>query len=295
MKNNKGFTLIELSVSTFIAGVATLALSSLMVWAVVEFEAIKRRLMAQSESLKAEILLRRYVGQAIQVEALTPLANTGDDDLSALAWEGGGRFAADFNHDELGDWPGAWQNVAVFLRDWRWKVNNVGAINDLKSDLYLTGIFLRRPEAPGASTMGVLFIDPGLTAAGAKSDTVSPDYSDHWVGGIVEFGVRKKVLNNPALEGGVSYDRVISVLFNYKIRYHYSGSKARSWCPQLDITNTVCPNSEVGYTDIQRSVRVILPNNRLNTKNIGANVWEWDRVLGPVYFFRPVFPKVREN
>jgi type II secretory pathway pseudopilin PulG len=294
---NKGFTIVEMTVSTFIVGVATLALSTIMVWAVVEFEAIKRRLMAQTESLKAEVLLRRYVGQAVQVgeEAGTPLANSGNVNLNSWGWEGGGRFAADFNYDELGDWPGAWQNVGVFLREWRWKTETGGTVNDLRSDLWPTGIFLRRPEAPGTDTMGVLFFDPGIDGSGNPDPTVSPDYGDQWVGGIVEFAMQKKMFTNAPAEGGLNINRVISILFTYKIRYHFSGSKSRNWCPTLDIANSVCPRSATGYMDILKSVRVVLPNNRLNTRNIGTPMWEWDRALGPIYFFRPVFPRVREN
>ena len=119
--NNRGFTLAEMTVASGVAALVTLALSSLMVWAVVEFENVKRRLIAQGESLKAEVLLRKYISTAIKVQS-TDLADAGNVVLGnggtvSGALDGQGRFAAQFDHDQIGDWPaGGWQNVALFLR-----------------------------------------------------------------------------------------------------------------------------------------------------------------------------------
>lgn len=300
MGNNKGFTLAELTVASGVAAVVTLALSSLMVWAVLEFEGVKRRLVAQAEALRLEIMLRKYVTPAIKVKGAN-LANgntaLGNGGAVSGAADGQGRFAANFNHIQLSDWPGTgWQNVALFLREGK-EPPIGGPAAQRRSLLVETAIVVR---APTATTSGVVFID---SAGDNFGGAMTPDWADQWVGGIVEFQLDKKVKNNVVhrLPAGGTYtdSRVVSVLMNYKLRYHMSSSLPKRWCPTADVTGgTAGCGGGAGYVDIQRSVRIVLPNNNLGTRDVypdPLDYWIEDRPLGFLHLFRPVIPDVWSN
>ena len=279
------------------AAVVTLALSSLMVWAVLEFEGVKRRLIAQAEALRLEIMLRKYVTPAIKVKGAN-LANgntaLGNGGAVSGAADGQGRFAGNFNYTQIADWPGTgWKNLALFLREGKEPVIG-GASNTRRSTMIETAIVLR---APTATTAGVVFIDSSGDSAGGA---MTPDWADQWVGGIVEFELDKKVKNNVDHRwpgGTYTDDRVISVLMNYKLRYHISSSLPKRWCPTADVTGgTAGCGGGAGYVDIQRSVRVVLVNNNIGTRdNFGVDYWIEDRPLGFLHLFRPVIPDVWSN
>lgn len=294
--SNKGFTLAELTVASGVAAVVTLALSSLMVWAVVEFDGVKRRLVAQAEALRLEIMLRKYVTSAIKVKG-GHLSATGDVNLSnggsaSGSLDGHGMFAAPFNYQQLSDWPGDWQNVGLFLREWKEPVIT-GATNTRFSNLVPTSIVVR---APTPTTAGVVFIDAsGDNGLGA----MTPDYSDQWVGGIVEFELDKKWKEGVrhAAAGGYTDWRLISVLINYKLRYHMASSLPKLWCPSADVSaSTAGCSGGAGFADIQRSVRIVLVNNNIGTRDdFGADTWIEDRPLGYLHLFRPIIPDVWSN
>ncbi len=294
---NKGFTLAELTVASGVTAVVTLALSSLMVWAVVEFEGVKRRLVAQGEALRLEIMLRKYVTPAIKMQG-NNLGAVGNRNLVnggvvSGPDDGKGRFTANFNHTQLADWPGDWQNVALFLREWKEPVTS-GPQSSRRSLLVPTSIVVR---APSATTSGVVFID---ASGDDPNGVMSPDYSDQWVGGIVEFSLDKQIKNNVdhAVAGGYSDSRLISVLMSYKLRYHMASNLPKRWCPTADIVAATagCTGGS-GYVDLERSVRIIMVNNNIGTRdNFGAgNEWIESRPLGFLHVFRPIIPDVWSN
>ena len=129
---------------------------------------------------------------------------------------------------------------------------------------------------------------------GGKLADMRPGYDDLWVGGITEFAIQKKVkIDNAAVP---PVNRVVSVLFTYKIRYHTSSTARRIWCPRQDIINGVggCTGGG-GYADIERAVRVVLQNNDLGRRNQLLPAWTEERALGYLHFFKPVLPDVWEN
>lgn len=293
--NNKGFTLAELTVASGVAGVVTLALSTLMIWAVMEFEGVKRRLVAQSEALKGEVMLRRYVTNAVKVlgGAGNDLANgtttVGNGVGASNIFDGHGRFAADFNYDQMADWPvSGWKNVGAFLREWREPIISGGPPNR-RSQLFPTGIFIR---APTATTSGVMFIDTGeIPPAG-----MTPGYGDQWMGGLTEFELsRQEKVADGTMAG---QNRIVSLLFRYRVRYHMSTNLPKRWCPTADVVAAVAGcTGGAGYADIERSVRIVLVNNNIGTRQPQAapNDWVQERPLGSLHFFRPIFPNVWRN
>lgn len=292
---NKGFTVAELTVASGVAAVVTLALTSLMVWAVVEFEGVKRRLIAQGEALRLEIMLRKYVTTAIKVKGFDIADNgnvaLGNGGAASGDLDGHGAFAQDFDYQQISDWPGDWQNVGIFLREWKEPVVT-GAADTRRSVLVPTSIVVR---APTATTSGVVFIDASGDDPGG---IMSPDYADQWVGGIVEFSLEKKIKNPVLHAGGLPNDtRVISVLMGYKLRYHVASNLPKIWCPALDVANATggCTGG-AGFVDIERSVRIVLVNNNIGTRDVfPASPWIEDRPLGFLHLFRPIIPDVWRN
>lgn len=301
---------MELTIATAIAGIVALALSSLMVWAVVEFEAVKRRLIAQGEALRLEVMLRRYVTTAIKLKggsdgvtndpvndlAASGNVNLGNGGTVSGEFDGHGKFARGFVYDQLSDWPpSGWQNVAVFMREWKEPVTSGGAATRL-SDMIETGIAVR---APTATTSGVVFID---AAGDSPNGAMTFDYSDQWVGGIVEFSLEKKVKYGSRHMVGTAAaytdSRLVSVLMTYKLRYHLATNLPKMWCPSTDVTNAVAGcTGGASFVDIERAVRIVFPNNNMGAReNFGlGNEWIEDRPMGAFHFFRPVLPNVWEN
>src|SRR5687767_14763236 len=105
MRLDRGFTLAEILVSLVVVSVGLLALSTISLFGMNEFQFTKAKIEAMNESLKMNLLLTSYLGQAVKVQSLVPptAGNTGG--------------ILNFNYTTIASAPGDFTLVASFLRE----------------------------------------------------------------------------------------------------------------------------------------------------------------------------------
>ncbi len=274
MIRQKGFSLIEMTVSTGLVAVIALILGTLMMYATVRFQEVRGRLEAEYTAARAESLLRSYFESAIDVGNGAPGPGN----------EGG---ILNFNFNERSD-SVDWTLIATFWRETSTQRGGAAAGGGLYGgDPRPTAMWYRRPSR---TTSGMIFVDNG-----SNVNSMAPSYA-----GLDTIIDRVSLLSFDRIFAGTS-GKVSAVEVTIHIRYHSQPDSGQSWCPIADINAgiAVCVAPTVSSArDIERSFRIILQNNLKNFRGAAtpgnATVNEEQRMLGNIYFFRLLNP-VRWN
>ncbi|NQY99123.1 MAG: hypothetical protein HRT45_00465 [Bdellovibrionales bacterium] len=327
LSENLGFSLSELLVMMFITSVIMSSVATLAVWGGNEFRRLQAEIQAQRDVMRLETLLRKYMSQALQVEA-TPIAQGGDvrtDEMGRFLGPANGT-AQNLNTIALMTAARAGSDfitIGSFLREWG-NSRRTQAANTTFSRVLGTGIYYL-PPIPRAGALpgkaGMIFIDDGGAVAGPPSRRTSPDLGDLWFLGITEISVQKQIAEratglvdnvgtNPdvsapgSLPGG-PFTMLKGYTINFTMRIQLQNNADVSYCPDQDILNgTAGCDAGAAYIDMQREVKVSFANNNLgmpmtgvgrNPANNAAVNWAMERPMGNLHFFRPIFPDVWEN
>ena len=243
MKNQKGFTLVELVVGAGLVGMIGLILGALIIYSTGRYHEVRERLEAELAAARAENILRYYFSSAIAFDSTAaPGANVAGGIL-------------DFDWDQIAD-PGAnWSLLATFWREDSTQRGGAATGGGTYGGWpRATAMWYRRPSR---TTSGVLFIDGGNSRL-----AMQPSYNEQG-GGFID---RLSTLQMTK----VAHDRhpsLTAVDIRFTIRYHTSHSNGFNWCPVLDINANASGCGGAGpraaIKDIERSFRILLQNNLL--------------------------------
>lgn len=258
LPHEHGFSLIEVLLALGISAFMVIMTATVITHMMYRKNQVEDRMKSESGVLRAEWLIRSYLGQAVNIH--------GQGNSSLDTYSGPTGMIRLFNGNSSTMTPSI-TTVAVFIRE-------SGSRAAGGSDLRPTGIFFHRPTA---TKSGVVFIDPGNTPSNIK-----PDYGDFFFDNVVEFQTRDFTYHN-----GDPTRPLLSAEVRVVIRY-FTGAdngngNGKSWCPRADITAGLCPQPGVPYRDDERTFRVYFRNNDLNVAARGGALREF--VHGFLYFF----------
>ncbi len=275
LKNNRGFSLMELIAATALVAIGMVTLSTLTYIASAYSLSLREEFTALSQSYRLEYELRKFVSLAVRVRA---------SGVAPAAFEG--QFSDNFQCDNVVgaagslNCPADWKEVAVFLREN--STGGMGAPGDDERGLAATGIWYKKPTHDLVNPLsGGVVIDSGSGG----------------VGNILQAGNGKMIFNQMAAFGMQRRDTrsgLASVTFNSTFRYH-GVSQLKTWCPQNEIGGfcNFGANNTPNFYDNNYSFRISLTNNLLSQQEDNGSGLEM-RVLGPIHFFKPITPR-REN
>lgn len=301
MSKQKGFTLSELVVGTAIGSIIMLTVASIFFFLNYTYLSKKDRLDAEDQAATAEYMLKLLFSQAVDVQGtvtggatfasggiVNPVVGTVGQVVGNIQ---GGPNIATFDQIVAPQWI----KIAAFLRE-NQASTSAGPTHGL---LARTAIWFRRPEAAAApnNTSGVMFFDIGTRLApnaAPAAAAMQPDYSDPYVGRISYLQVNKSLTPN--------YNRLASVEFVMRFRYHEKATSAVTFCPQRNIAApgpiiAACNVAGAMWRDLERRFTILLRNNIVklagDTTMLGTSGQNEERILGNLYFFQPIIPEKR--
>jgi len=262
-RNNRGYTLTEVLVASFLLAITISVASFLAVSFYKHYQEIVLNVDTEEAILGATFGLQRNLSLAVEMaESAVSLNNT-------VQPAGVGKIIQ-FDGRSMAAAPGQVETIAIFLRE------NGGHQIPPRSDYIQTGVFYARPTP---TTSGVLFIDS------AKAGNLSPKYSGLFFDKVVEFSVGN-------FERSLGSDpKLTSVEVSITVR-RFLSEKVGDWnfCPQMDISNAVtgCTTAnKASYKDVNLKTRVTFSNQIIN-ENDPRSVTPgtpYERIFGNLYLF----------
>ena len=175
-----------------------------------------------------------------------------------------------------------WTEMAFFNRE-----SSTGGLDGLaEQELLPTWFWYKGPVHTGnkfQSQSGVFVIDSGGNATGPDTArSGAPGADDTYFDQLTEF--QMETVND--VGRGIQRVKVRA-----KFRYH-GVTEVRTWCPKNDIDNGDCvfaSGQQANYYDSEYNFNVTLTNNFIRA-NAGDGTATEVRALGPIHFFRPIYP-----
>ena len=261
--NSKGFTLIELMISTaimgFLAVVASIGVLQIVKWNVHTAKSVE----LQENSRSLATALPFYLGQGLDVDwTNSPITNIG---------AGRGRLLSFRSSLEPSSSAQAIP-IGVFLRE----AGNPGNGTNL-GELSATAMYFKNPTP---TTSGELIFSSSSPNSG--SHTLSANNPRARFSNIVEFEITPggfaSQINTPV--------RVARLRIVFR-KFTAGNPEDMRFCPGM-ITNAAC-RLETQFKDIERIYLISLPNNSLTTSDYISSTAgpRTETLYGDMYFFRP--------
>lgn len=299
--NNKGVSLIELLVTVAIGLVVSGGIASVFVFAMQQFTILVEKNQAEEDSLRMNFYLRRYLSQAVDLNAVTT--------ISTGAFGGGtGQIDVDFellvpsSSDMAGAGDsGAFARFAIFNREAALFSTGTNQLPAAGSEMRQTGIFLKDTDADAPTPdrrAGAMIFDIG-TPHGSQ---MVPNVSDVFLTRLHNFRVQRVVCNG--VGGGYAVEVV-----NYATG-HIEKCLSSTWAPggqtfkvktitletftryfktsNKDSWNFRAPvgGGNVGpYYDLVQTIKINFKNNALTNQSLTSGPNKEERVHGSVYFY----------
>lgn len=261
----RGFSLPELSATTFGASVLFLIFGALIGMSSAQFRAMKDKMEAEMQLLRAGYSLRRHTAQARDLAAVP--------DANNFFGAPGGRLLAG---------PPLFDSAAVLDND-----TNQGRIFALAkfdreegsaagSRFFGTSVFFRMPNRNGTSNetrSGALIIDQG---ADTPIVDLAPTANDLTYSHLSRLRIVEVNLYPES-------NQVVSVKFELTARYFpFAPGRTAYWF------QTAAQPGEASPRDITHEVLVVLRNNLLHADGGLTGASTEVRPLNGLYFFKPV-------
>jgi prepilin-type N-terminal cleavage/methylation domain-containing protein len=313
LRNNKGFSLIELMITSAIGVIVSLAIASVFIFAMEQFTVLVESNTAQENNLMITYYLRTFLSQAVDVYAETNVVNAG---LPA----GAGQIDINFELLTPGSWVGAaggnvgeYGKFAIFNRETANYNNTTNSLNSLNpaipsSVMQSTGIFVRDTDInainPDGQSGAVVF---DFNTVGGP---IIPSASDIVMNRVHNFRIQRIAAgatscpNGYAVEvvnaatgtplsclpagwgpGGLAVYKVKTVTLEVTTRYFKTLPKT-DWNYRYPVGG----GATAVFRDIVQTVKLNLKDNLLTTKGKTGAVGDEERVHGSLYFFNYLLP-----
>ncbi len=301
-KQNRGFSLVELLVAVALSGFLTVAVASILIFSVEQFNILVQQHKAEEDLLWASYYVRSYLSQAVNTEVKEVGNSTNKNCHLTKALLGNFRdqgfiiskYKKPKPQDVCSDTP-ITSLIALFPRENSFSYNTV--------DLFVSAIFYQRPSSSAGNTTndvpGKLYIDVGERSG--HSYLFAPDSTDIVFSGLSDFeleiigmDVSDVCENNNS--GNVTCNHThnmaktakITLTFRYFLfaddpqgqRYDY-GANIRT-INAKDLENVI----EINFHN----------NNMMKCKNLitGCNPTQRpagkERIFGNIYFYKTLMP-----
>lgn len=267
MRKNLGFTLMETVIALAIGTIVATLAATLITLLSNRFNELTGRLDAQVTAAHAEVVLRSYFSQAVNIVDTGLTTNT----IPSPA----GEIRDNITYTTISAAPADWTTLAIF-----WRENSTGQATTNFSALRQTVMWFRRPTL---TTSGVLVISSRL--ADGTGNPVAPVLGDDVIDRVSELTITKNITRNV----------VASVDINLAIRYFYSQAGGFNWCPALDVQSGAhgCGAVKSNFKDLKRSFRITVMDNLVKADGVAdpnSPTKSEERVSGGIYFFKLINP-----
>ena len=290
-----GFTLIELMVAVTLTSFMALAISSVFIFSIEQFNILMQQHKTEEAMLFASYHIRSYLSQAINMQVVrpTPKCHLEPTDLVGNTDQG---FIVEYNPACSSTVPSETALVALFPRENSFKYNSV--------DLFETSIFYERPDEDNPSRPGRLMFGLGTRTNGNTNFLHSP-HSPHNIiyEGLSNFEmtfpdplqdikVVEDICNGSGC--GISWmARTIRVTLRFRYFLFTEGSGGNFYDYFSDIR-------EVNARELENTIDINFHNNTMaKCGEIGtgcdpnsplATGTEKERIFGPIYFYKLILP-----
>lgn len=305
-------------VTTTIGVIVSMGIASVFIFAMEQFTILVERNTAEENSLMTTYHLRNYLGQAVDVYAVTRV-----DPVSILVLNGGGQI--DYNFDLLTPQAGGasvgaadtgeFARFAVFNREAGTYNTGTGSMPNGGSVMRPTGIFVKDTDAAGINpdaSSGMVVFDINSTTG-----TMVPGLSDLHYSRLHNLRVQRipgtaAAANCPGgfavelvVEGTGALIKCVGAAWTptpglrYKIKTitlevitrHFRTADKGNWNYRAPIGG----GATAPYNDIVQNVKVNFKNNVLTTESLTGTAGTEERVHGSLYFYDYIMPSIVNN
>jgi hypothetical protein len=320
LKNDKGFSLIELMITTAIGIIVSLGIASVFIFAMEQFTILVEKNEAETSVLNTAYYLRSYLSQGIDVYAVNNVAPTGYVPFACVLpncnTAGAGQMDANFELLVPASWGGAgdvgaFSVFAAFNREAGRYNTSTNSMPNTGSVMQTTGIFARDTDANAIdpeNMSGALVFDHN-----SNGGLIFPDPSDLVFTRLHNFRIQRLPATATTCPGGYAVEVVIQSTGNNNGQvlsclpaagWPAANTSYRVKTVSLEIftrsfksmpKSTWNYRSPVGgaptasYIDIASTVKVNFKDNTLTSSSLtGGNTAQ--RVFGSLYFFDYITP-----
>jgi len=287
LKNNKGFTLVEIMVTALLVAIMTLAISSVMLSNQKNFKSFQDNQVSLSEIARLSYYMQRYFSQSINIRyfgsADLDSHNTLDTDYTGRLRTYDSRDYAIRATSESGLAANI-ETLALTIME-----NKNSALNQTGSRLATLGMYFQRPTA---QTYGQLYIQKASSNNVHAGVDLRPGVTNaDQTASVFQRLVEAQVLRVYP-EGASAGNKITAADFRFVARSFVDPDENTwNWCP-ANITSTACP--KISVNDHEELITVTFKNNLIDD-SYGSNVVNTTtnssgtagtRTLGPIYFFQ---------
>ena len=289
-----GFTLVELMIAVTLTSFITLAISSVFIFSVEQFNILLQQHRTEEAMLFASYHMRSYLSQAVNMRVgltgVSPPTSPSCHIATIPATSTDQGFIVNgYTHDSsLCPQPIAL--VAIFPRENSFKYNTV--------DLFETSIFYERPTPPTAtepSLPGRLFFGLGTRTSRNTTHFHSPHSPNNIIyTGLSHFEIRDIAFENAnTCFGGSCSSTPMIKTATVTLRFRYFLFTDGTGGNFYDYTSDI---RAVNAREMENTIEINFHNNTMEKCDnslvgcISTTGAEKERIFGPIYFYKLVIP-----